>query len=396
MNSAYHIEYLCDDLIGNQRVYDDNFLFATHVIERLLENRNVDLLAVAPYSNFTTTIHKLESLIGFNSASFKTICAHEDLFERFLFAFASMVKWKFVQDTHYFRETAYAYFLSSYLDNFLPTTDQKLTSVKNSDWFVVNPNSSAVVNSPLKLLRPEVIESSFASEFTYVPTFRNLYPKLYQFINHLIRFLTTLDTWPNVMQLVTLKHIMEHYYKFLVSETNDRDFMSFKLRLRNKPPFFHWLHDFLRRMLEDWPTDWSYITIVELWQLLVCPQNLFQDENKLRQFMSSSSSTYIDLIDIIIIRVIEADMLSPSLGPFMDYLIEEMFSEANVRLLEKFEVPMCDYLLIVREKIQVTYENEKAKSVLQTVSKNPSQGTLSAIFGFCQNRAQTIPHIRLD
>lgn len=155
-------------------------------------------------------------------------------------------------------ETAYGLILNSYLENLLPTSEQKLSAAKSlGDWFSIRPTSPPA-NSPLKLLRPEVVASSFASEFTCSPTFRNFYPKLYQFINHLIKYLTSFNKWPTITTISTLRHVLEHYYRFLLTESSDREFMSFKMKMKLKPPFLKFLYEFLRRVLEDWPIDGTY------------------------------------------------------------------------------------------------------------------------------------------
>lgn len=152
------------------------------------------------------------------------------------------------------------------MEHALPTTEQSLTFMKNSNWFsaplTCNPSTS--VTSPRKLLRPEVLAASQLMELSGIrsASLRSIYPRLLQFVGNLITNLASLRTWPSVAQFIILKMVLKYYHDFLLTDTDDTDFYSLKLMLAQKPLFVDLLYTFLERVLTNWQFDDSYINII--------------------------------------------------------------------------------------------------------------------------------------
>lgn len=73
MEYANSIDGICEDLIAQQRAYMDHGAFAKLVIDRLLKNPYIDLLLLTPYYAYSTVTNKIESLLGFQSPTFKVV-----------------------------------------------------------------------------------------------------------------------------------------------------------------------------------------------------------------------------------------------------------------------------------------------------------------------------------
>lgn len=163
-------------------------------------------------------------------------------------------------------ESIYSLLLQNYLEHALPTTEQNLSFMKNSNWFSapLSFNPSTSVSSPRKLLRPEVLAASQPLELSGIrsASLRSIYPRLLQFVGNLITNFASLRTWPSIAQFVILKMVLKYYHDFLLTDTDDSDFYSLKLILVQKPLFVDLLKTFLERVLTNWQFDDSYINII--------------------------------------------------------------------------------------------------------------------------------------
>lgn len=68
-------------------------------------------------------------------------------------------------------------------------------------------------------------------------------------------------------------------------------------------------------------------------------------------------------------RVIDTDVSSQTAAPVMEYLLEEIFTESNIQLLEDHEWPLADYLILIREKVRTAIDAEKTKVSAQQVTR---------------------------
>nr|CAD2140626.1 unnamed protein product [Meloidogyne enterolobii] len=418
-NNARSLLDLCNELIAIRPRYTDRDEFAITVIQQIFADPSLDLLLIKPRADtvHADALNRLNALVGFESTVFMSIYSNDTLFNEFIDTFCRHCI-RSTANNYDASESIFMWLLKQYLQYLLPIDEQRLAQLKSGNWFSggglsASSSSSSLsqmptspVTSPRRLLRPEVLAAS--SPLEHIPlrsgSIRTLYPRMLQFVVGIVNQLASLSNWPSVAQFQVLRNVLNHYNEFILSETEDAEFGSLKLLLLRKPLFNALLHNFLERLLKNWPLGDSYCLLIDIWLVLVSPNLTFthrQKQNgtlmemkcsdeKRRLFSESSVNYFVELIEVQIRRLLDSGCAQIIETPVLDFLKTEVFqNEPLIGVFEQHDLPTLEYLRAIVVKL-VRYRDEY-QNKCKKIQKHQSSTFWALFFRWIFNITETPP-----
>uniref|UniRef100_A0AC35GYR9 Uncharacterized protein n=1 Tax=Panagrolaimus sp. PS1159 TaxID=55785 RepID=A0AC35GYR9_9BILA len=379
---------LCYDLISRRRFYDLRS-YSILVVDQIFKSATTDLCELSAKS---VDLPKFEHLIGIKSEVFKQLCEDDRLFHHFLYSLGThCMKFRMQFDILY--ESVYFWYFNSVLTYLLPDNDSALVYLKKLDWFCAI-NKHSATKSALRLLKPQVIAASYSPDlFARTDGFQSLYPRTFDFTKFMIEYLSDRTAVPYEGQIVTLKHMVLYYIRFLLTSTNDADFNSFKEKLRSLNWVTYHVKPFLVRWLQNRALDDMYTELVDFWTCLIAPDDSLKSREQYTKFYQMFTKDFGDIFFIIMDRCLIADLSITSHIKFLSYVVENVFSTALISWYQKLGYPVEDKMTQIQSKVfnyQQAVEND-----IKEKQKVSSQNKVAAFFGIVQNIVSTPPeHVK--
>ncbi|KAI6182984.1 hypothetical protein M3Y97_00439100 [Aphelenchoides bicaudatus] len=368
VNRVQYLSNLCNELMKAQENYGSPSKYASFVIYSILDNTNVDLCSLLPRFDreHEDLTHKIGCLIGADSPTFKMIFSDENLFEYFLENFtrhAELSSATFGSAS----SSLYDWLLNGYLQRILPLSDTALASVQTSTWFKQGPKqlTKRTLKTPFQLLRRDLfsnISDSFEDAFEFD---HSNYARLFQFVELLLVSYTNLTCPPSPAQIVALRNVVTTYTEFLLAPTYDKELETFKARLRSNRQFAGLMSNFLKHTLSNNMLNEAFVYYVDILITLLCPSDsTLSNPEALSLFKRFSTVRFIDLLDILLDRLANADIRTSIRLDLLQYYLVILMNNNFIRLLCDLKISAINYLKPIQKRLIAASSSDPNSSSL--------------------------------
>uniref|UniRef100_A0A7I4XZJ4 TLDc domain-containing protein n=1 Tax=Haemonchus contortus TaxID=6289 RepID=A0A7I4XZJ4_HAECO len=245
--------------------------YARLVIEKLFQNRSIDLCGIMPANGGIQAaqhpFHLVHEIIHSRSLFFETILEADDgLSNELWLAICQQADLSF-QPTIQSADSVLMQTVSFYVTRLLPTEPTPpsvgrvplVTEIghrKHTPLDLFLP-TSPVLNS-IKLESQEFFSSS-------------LHPRHLTIFCNFVSILCTTSDFPSANRLMMLRYLLKQFHVFCLYDVADQDMLAVKSSLHCRPPFSAHLYTFLYTFLEQCPTASIFKDFVQCWMTFCRP-----------------------------------------------------------------------------------------------------------------------------